>query len=381
MADAPCIRLFTQPNQGVAKARNAGLRLVPPDADVVTFLDSDDISPAHRFATDLPNFESDPALELIYSFVCMVDRIDEEKLEPAEGAEATVVRGLQLGAGIYRRQLLKKTGFFDEDFVQAEDTDYLFRIFEREPRKRLVDGIGVYYRQHPGTLTGQRDVVRREFMRAVAKSMRRRRSDPTLGTLESVFATGVIRRPLSGVSVRCRSRSSARRSDSRQFGRIATPASAEGKDMGRVLVELAFVAQGGMKADEPIADPDAPENAVSAEELSGFLASSIATAREKVSASPFVVKRELPELSLSLHTSDARYAELVATRIHTRGAASKASAELHAALVSSEAGSIDSAPPRNENEALGARVREVSRAHEFSRHLLEGLQSLADAGY
>ena len=49
----------------IAKARNAGLKLLLPEAEFVTFLDSDDISPQGRLATDLAYFKADPSLDLV----------------------------------------------------------------------------------------------------------------------------------------------------------------------------------------------------------------------------------------------------------------------------------------------------------------------------
>ena len=44
--EVPCIRLFQQENTGVTRARNRGLNLLKPETELVSFLDSDDISPA-----------------------------------------------------------------------------------------------------------------------------------------------------------------------------------------------------------------------------------------------------------------------------------------------------------------------------------------------
>ena len=55
MRDAACIRLFQQANRGVASARNAGLRQLLPQTELVSFLDlGRDVSPAGRFKADLP---------------------------------------------------------------------------------------------------------------------------------------------------------------------------------------------------------------------------------------------------------------------------------------------------------------------------------------
>jgi glycosyltransferase involved in cell wall biosynthesis len=113
MAGAPCIRLFRQPNLGVAAARNAGLRQIPPDAELVTFLDSDDISVAGRFAAEVPLFRADPDLALSYSRMTVCDDLDDLTFAPT-----------------------------------PTDTDYLFRVFEQRPNFRFLDTVGVGYRQH-----------------------------------------------------------------------------------------------------------------------------------------------------------------------------------------------------------------------------------------
>jgi len=187
MQEASCIRLFQQSNQGVVKARNAGLRQLLPQAEFVTFLDSDDVSPAGRFKADLALFEADPALELTYSLMTRVDLMDDEALYPAPGGSGPTLRGVSLSAAIFRRELVDRTGAFDEDLRQGEDTDYLLRIFETSPRHVLPDTIAVYYRRHPGNLTNQTGVAMRELLHVIQKSMQRRKADPSLRPVEGLF--------------------------------------------------------------------------------------------------------------------------------------------------------------------------------------------------
>jgi hypothetical protein len=191
MAEAPCIRLYGQTNMGVSGARNAGLRLVPPAAELVTFLDSDDVSPAGRFAADLALFRADTSLDLTYGLITVVDRIDEETLAPSPGAPRITVRGIQLSAAILRHGTIDRLGGFDEDFAQGEDTDLLFRLFEQRPRFVLSDTIAIYYRRHAGNLTNDQPLVRREFLKAISRSAQRRRRDPSLGNMPFSFEPAV----------------------------------------------------------------------------------------------------------------------------------------------------------------------------------------------
>ena len=137
-----------------------GLQQLLPQTRLVSFLDSDDISPAGRFKADLACFDDDPGLELTYSRMTLVDGIDDETLEPAADSHSITVRGIHLSAGIFARDLVDRIGGFDEDFKQAEDTDYLLRVFESGPKYIMPDTVALYYRRHPGNMTKEADVSR-----------------------------------------------------------------------------------------------------------------------------------------------------------------------------------------------------------------------------
>jgi len=185
--DAPCVRYVAQANLGVTKARNAGLRLVNPDAEFVTFLDSDDISPEGRFEKDLALFKADPSLDLTYGLMTLVDKIDEAALAMPPGYEGTTVRGISLTTAIFRRWAIEPLNGFNEEFAQAEDLDFLLRFFERRPRYVLSDTVAILYRQHAGNMTNGRKEMRREFLKAMLRSAQRRRRDPTLGGMPPIF--------------------------------------------------------------------------------------------------------------------------------------------------------------------------------------------------
>ena len=172
-ATAPEIRLIKATHGGIPKARNAALRGTAPDTELVSFLDSDDLSPPGRFARDVAVFQSDPAIELVYSKIRFFDREDPETLAPSASSHWVDGRVIQLGAGVYRRELLDRVGPFDEDFVQADDTDYLLRIFEQRPRYALSDEVAVYYRRNHGSISQNRRQVRQEFMKALYRRSKR----------------------------------------------------------------------------------------------------------------------------------------------------------------------------------------------------------------
>lgn len=172
------VRSVYQPNGGVTSARNLGLQNLLPETEIVTFLDSDDISPPGRFANDLPHLRDDPSVDLTYGRLLRVDGIDEETLEPAEGSLQANVMVIQLSAGLFRRSLIDAIGLFDVEMEQGEDTDYLFRIFESGATFRQTSTMTLYYVRHSGNMTNDLAKSKRYFAKAVMRSTKRRKLDP-----------------------------------------------------------------------------------------------------------------------------------------------------------------------------------------------------------
>ena len=181
------IRYIRQENSGVAIARNTGLANLAPETGFLTFLDSDDVSPAGALDAQLSALLADPALDLVYGRLVMTDDIDPETNEPTETARRLNMVGIQLSCALFRRELVDRIGMFDEEFVQAEDTDFLLRVFESGARFRQTDTVCLFYRRHPNVLTENLDEVRRYFVRAIHKSMARRRLDPSIRLVKPDF--------------------------------------------------------------------------------------------------------------------------------------------------------------------------------------------------
>lgn len=171
----PCIRVVSQENHGVSYARNTGLKNLLPETEIVTFLDSDDISPPGRFAADLAFFRDRPEIDFTYGRLLRVNSIDDDTMEPSPDALTANVKVIQLSAGLYRRELIEKTGLFDLEMEQGEDTDFLFRMFEQGAQFASTETMTLYYVRHSGNMTNDLDTSKRYFAKAVLASNRRRR--------------------------------------------------------------------------------------------------------------------------------------------------------------------------------------------------------------
>jgi glycosyltransferase involved in cell wall biosynthesis len=172
---APNIRMVYQAQSGIAQARNTGLDHIHPEAELVAFLDSDDISVKGRFAAELPLFREDPDLALTYSMMTLSDSIDDRSLSLSPNARACTLRGINLGTAIFRRTALAAVGRFDDELKQSEDFDYLLRFFELPLKYRLLDHVSLLYRRHAQNITGNRNETRRYFSLALLRSIQRRR--------------------------------------------------------------------------------------------------------------------------------------------------------------------------------------------------------------
>jgi glycosyltransferase involved in cell wall biosynthesis len=177
-SEAPEIRIVERPHSGLAQTRNAGIDALRPDADLVTQLDSDDLSPAGRFARDVALFRNDPELELHYGAMRVFRDERRGLLEPDPLLPTVDVRAVQLGGLLIRTSLLARVGRFDESFSTADDVDFVFRALELGPKLQVVDDVAVYYRRH-GLNMSREDVGKNkaEFARAMMMAaVRRRRS-------------------------------------------------------------------------------------------------------------------------------------------------------------------------------------------------------------
>jgi glycosyltransferase involved in cell wall biosynthesis len=187
------VRLLHNPRKGIAAARNTGIENVRDDCRFVTFLDADDLSYPGRIERQRSLLLNDPSIDVLYGLMEMFTIANKSGDAPEPGSETKIIRGPYLQSAMYRPEVIRSVGPFDESFRQGCDTDFVLRVVEKEFNLVLDDGLAAYYRRHDSNVTLNVSEMQREFMLASLKwAVRNRMSGKP--ALPSVFADLFLRR-------------------------------------------------------------------------------------------------------------------------------------------------------------------------------------------
>ncbi|MEP9389175.1 glycosyltransferase family A protein [Mesorhizobium sp. KR9-304] len=192
-ADFPEVRLLQNPRKGIAAARNTGLDHIRDDCRFVAFLDADDLSVPGRIERQRSLLAGDPGIDVLYGLVKMFSIADESQMAPAAQSATKIIRGPYLQSAMYRPQVIRSVGRFDETFRQGCDTDFVLRVIEREFNLVLDDGLACYYRRHDANVTLNVQEMQREFMLASLKWAARNRMKGKV-EVPKVFSEMFLRR-------------------------------------------------------------------------------------------------------------------------------------------------------------------------------------------
>lgn len=143
---------------GPAAARNRALRMV--QSPLVAFLDADDWWPEGSLQLRLEFLRENCELDLVQGQI--------ESRESGQLVEAVARRRLpvpsfnvNLGACLFRKEILDRVGPFDESLRFGEDGDFFMRLWEVDTVKRFLLRTCLYYRLHQTNMTveGPQDML------------------------------------------------------------------------------------------------------------------------------------------------------------------------------------------------------------------------------
>ena len=145
---------LSQENQGVAASRNLGLAAAR--GEYIAFLDQDDIFLPHKLSDQVALLDRDPNLGIVNSGWQIVDErgIDKAAVQPWQQipnlnyASLIIWKPVFLGAMLFRRSWLERSGGFDTTLSQTPDVDLVMRLAMMGCPAAWVKQTTVKYRQH-----------------------------------------------------------------------------------------------------------------------------------------------------------------------------------------------------------------------------------------
>jgi len=143
------VEVLRHDNQGVARARNAGLARVETPYALV--LDADDRLASGALETLRAPLEADPELGFAYGRMRFFGDWEGELRFPPYDPYALLYRHTIGLSALARREVFEQTGGFDPAFDQFEDWELWVNALAHGWHGRQVDAVTVDYRRHGGS--------------------------------------------------------------------------------------------------------------------------------------------------------------------------------------------------------------------------------------
>ena len=148
------LRAVYQCNQGVAIARNHGIKLAR--GEWIAFLDADDVFLPDKLAAQIAIAQANPEVGIVHSGWQRVDAAGEVLMQVEPWKQIPTLdleswlrwKPVLPSAMLFRRSWLDRVGGFDPRFPPAEDTDLVLRLALKGCRSIWLPQVTVSYRQH-----------------------------------------------------------------------------------------------------------------------------------------------------------------------------------------------------------------------------------------
>jgi glycosyltransferase involved in cell wall biosynthesis len=171
------VHYFRQQNRGSSAARNQGIAI--SRGNYIAFLDADDLWTPNKLAEQIPIFQRDSKIGLVYSDWAVTSEGGETRasrlrdLSPGSGYvfDDLIQCGFILTSGtVVRRSCLNEVGYFDERLSIAQDYDLWLRICYRW-KVELVNKVLVTKRDRNGNLSSNLVTTARERIALFDKAL------------------------------------------------------------------------------------------------------------------------------------------------------------------------------------------------------------------
>ncbi len=160
----PRLRMISQPNQGLAMARNAGIKAA--QGEYIALLDADDLWEPTKLEQQVACLDHNPNVGLVYTWTALVDHTGQ----PSGHIIASQVEGevwqpfltqnwITCGSNpLIRRTCFDQVGFFDPQTRGAEDWDMWLRLAQQF-QFAVIKAPLVKYRQSINSMSKDCDLM------------------------------------------------------------------------------------------------------------------------------------------------------------------------------------------------------------------------------
>ena len=171
----PEVRYIRQENQGVAAARNNGLKAAR--GEFFAFLDQDDLWTPEKLKLQLEHLLNNP--ELGYTLTHQQFFLEPGTTLPVwfrKELLTSVHTGWVLGTLVVRRTAFEQVGNFAVGYSAANDSDWFFRAKAAEIPMAIVPELLLRKRIHEANDSGRAKEILSELLKVVKSSLDRHRS-------------------------------------------------------------------------------------------------------------------------------------------------------------------------------------------------------------
>ncbi len=149
------VRLLRQAHAGPAAARNLGLAAA--SADIIGFLDVDDLWPAGRLAAMLAWLGAHPGCDVAIGHAQLMEQLPGGAYQFVGSPDDNFP--CYIGAALFRRRAFDRVGTFDPLIRFGEDLDWFTRAGHAGARIDRLDIISLQVRRHPGNSTRNKSLA------------------------------------------------------------------------------------------------------------------------------------------------------------------------------------------------------------------------------
>jgi glycosyltransferase involved in cell wall biosynthesis len=169
------IQVITQANGGSSAARNTGIRAT--SSEYIAFLDADDFWLPHKLEQQMPLFEEDPKVGLVFGDILLATSkgvLKDTNFKLMPPSKGMVFHDLFKGnfipatSVVIRRCCIDEVGFFDEGVLGPEDYDLWLRISQAWNVAYVNEPVAIY-RISPGQLSANNYRMMQQLIRVKSR--------------------------------------------------------------------------------------------------------------------------------------------------------------------------------------------------------------------